>query len=312
MGEASAISHGWRGVLAGRDLLLKNLGWAVGDGLSINIWQDPWLSITKQERPMGPPTEHSAELTVANLMIAGTRQWDRNKIRRLLPAYETKILCLKPSISGAPDIQLWLGTKTGEYTAKSGYFTAVEDDNAGEDMGANINWKKHVWNLDCAPKVKHFSWKVLKRALPVGERLVERHINADPKCKRCGENESITHLLFHCQFAQKVWLLAPFVTDVDFRGIIDLLASWPSLCSQKCSPPTGISSGALFPWILWVLWKARNKFVFEGFSATPEDTLSSAIGLAREWSTSSKPDQSLPSGRTTQIHPAPAGAVIVR
>ncbi|XP_048623601.1 uncharacterized mitochondrial protein AtMg00310-like [Brassica napus] len=39
--EASVMSHGWRSVLIGRDLLLKKMGWTVGDGVSINIWQDP-------------------------------------------------------------------------------------------------------------------------------------------------------------------------------------------------------------------------------------------------------------------------------
>lgn len=75
--ESSNMSHGWRRILIGRDLLLKNVGWAVGDGKSINIWQDPWLSLNKQERPMGPPTEQSAELSVADLLLQVGTQWDR-------------------------------------------------------------------------------------------------------------------------------------------------------------------------------------------------------------------------------------------
>ncbi|KAF2592950.1 hypothetical protein F2Q70_00042594 [Brassica cretica] len=33
----SAISHGWRSVLVGRDLLIQNLGWVVGNGQNIKI-----------------------------------------------------------------------------------------------------------------------------------------------------------------------------------------------------------------------------------------------------------------------------------
>ncbi|XP_018515076.1 uncharacterized mitochondrial protein AtMg00310-like [Brassica rapa] len=72
--EASVMSHGWRSVLLGRDLLLKNLGWAVGDGKSINVWRDPWLSMSKQARPMGPPGEQAVDLTVADLMVPGGQQ----------------------------------------------------------------------------------------------------------------------------------------------------------------------------------------------------------------------------------------------
>lgn len=310
--ETSSLSHGWRGVLIGRDLLARNIGWAVGDGRSINIWHDPWLSMSKQERPMGPPTEQSAELSVSDLLITGTGLWDRNKIQRLLPEYEERILCLKPSVTGAPDKLFWLGTKSGDYTSKSGYYIAIEEDMDAPLAEANFNWKKNVWNLSCAPKVKHFVWKVLKRAIPVGERLVERHIDVDPRCKRCGEIESITHLLFHCRFSQKVWQLAPFTTDKDYRGIIDLISVWPLLCTQACLPPTGIPSGSLFPWILWTIWKARNKFVFEGFSASPEDTLSSAIVLAREWTINRKSEPSGPSGRAGLDPITQSGALISR
>lgn len=231
---------------------------------------------------MGPPTEQCSDLSVSDLMIAGSTQWDRAKIQLLLPAYEEKILVLKPSITGVPDRLFWLGTKSGEYSSKSGYYIAMEEEEVMATAEAEFKWKKNVWMLECAPKVKHFAWRVLKRAIPVGEHLVERHIDADPRCKRCGENESINHLLFQCRFAQKVWLLAPFVTEKDYRGIIDLLTVWPDLCNQPCLPPSGIASGSLFLWILWSLWKARNRLVFEDFSASPEDTLSAAIKLARE------------------------------
>lgn len=47
----SDISHGWRGVLIGRDIVMSNASWEVGNGDSINIWEKPWLSCDSQERP---------------------------------------------------------------------------------------------------------------------------------------------------------------------------------------------------------------------------------------------------------------------
>ena len=174
---------------------------------------------------------------------------------------------------------------------------------------ANFNWKKNVWELGCTPKIRTFAWKLLKGALPVGERLTERHIPIDPSCKRCGAPESITHLFFQCRFARQVWRLAPFTTEVETSRIIDLdlAAQWPSLCSTLCLPPAGITSKSLAPWILWCLWKSRNKFVFEGSSGSPEDTLSMALNVAREWE-SKREDE------TTRkpLAPLPAPPVSIR
>lgn len=62
-------------------------------------------------------------------------------------------------------------------------------------------------------------WKALKRTLTVGTRLEDRHIDADPKCKRCGSPESINHLFVHCQYAQDVWRTALFVVGSDNSGL---------------------------------------------------------------------------------------------
>ncbi|KAF3611666.1 hypothetical protein DY000_02046111 [Brassica cretica] len=34
-------SHGWRSVLAGREILRKGLSWTVGSGDKIRVWRDP-------------------------------------------------------------------------------------------------------------------------------------------------------------------------------------------------------------------------------------------------------------------------------
>lgn len=123
----TAASHGWRSVLIGRDLIVKNAGWAIGNGESVKVWSDPWLSLTSQERPIGPVAEALQDTKVAELIDHNTGEWDREKIQLIAPFVEEKILLIKPSKSGAPDKLIWLRTLTGEYTTKSGYQTGLED-----------------------------------------------------------------------------------------------------------------------------------------------------------------------------------------
>jgi len=73
----------------------------------------------------------------------------------------------------------------------------------------DFNWQTNIWRLHTSPKVKHFLWKAMKSALPLGEALARRNIIADLNCKRCGRPETSLHLLLLCPFAKKVWDLAP-------------------------------------------------------------------------------------------------------
>lgn len=155
-----AISHGWRGVLIGRDIIMSNAGWEVGNGESINIWDNPWLSVHHQERPMGPAPFEFRNLTVADLLLPDRREWNIELIRLVLPVEEHKIRSIKPSISGAPDKLSWLGSPSGSYTTKSGYAATLSMRPGlmtGSQDDLSFNWKKAIWSLKASPKTKLFA-----------------------------------------------------------------------------------------------------------------------------------------------------------
>lgn len=52
----ASASHGWRGVLAGIQVLKLQLGKAIGNGNTTKIWSDSWMSPTSKLLPFGPPT----------------------------------------------------------------------------------------------------------------------------------------------------------------------------------------------------------------------------------------------------------------
>lgn len=63
----SNASHGWRSIMEGRKILEKGVGWLIGNGESIKLWKDPWLSTSEPSRPLGPPPLETTELKVKDL-----------------------------------------------------------------------------------------------------------------------------------------------------------------------------------------------------------------------------------------------------
>lgn len=78
---SSSASHGWRSILVGRDLLKPNLGWAVGDGKSIKLWEEPWLSHSTRLQPMGPAPYEFRNLSVCDLFRQDSDEWDVEKLK---------------------------------------------------------------------------------------------------------------------------------------------------------------------------------------------------------------------------------------
>lgn len=70
------VSHWWRSIIAGKEVLKKGLGWLVGNGDSINIWSDPWLSTSKISTPVGPTTAENLHLKVSDLLNPNSNEWN--------------------------------------------------------------------------------------------------------------------------------------------------------------------------------------------------------------------------------------------
>lgn len=82
-------------MLTGRDIIMSNANWEVGNGESINIWDKPWLNCDAQERPMGPAPLEFQNLTVSDLLLPDHRTWNIDMIKLVLPFEESKILAIK-------------------------------------------------------------------------------------------------------------------------------------------------------------------------------------------------------------------------
>lgn len=48
-------SYTWRSLMGARHILTDGCIWHIGDGSSVNIWEDRWLSCSDHKRPITPP-----------------------------------------------------------------------------------------------------------------------------------------------------------------------------------------------------------------------------------------------------------------
>lgn len=114
-----------------------------------------------------------------------------------------------------------------------------------------------------------------------GERL-RRGLATTADCPRCGaHDESIDHLLRHCDFAKECWDLAAAPTT--FMTSFHLpLTDWMMKACTMHVTGDGSRWKTFFPYLLWNMWKARNNLVFNNTHCSANDIISRTTREAKE------------------------------
>lgn len=135
-----------------------------------------------------------------------------------------------------------------------------------------------VWSIKVPPKIKNFVWRVCRNILPTKTKLFDRKITSSYSCTWClNEPETVDHVLWHCEFAQKVWNACPIAfpsLDVEGLSLMDFLAT----CLRELSSPEVEIVFAT----AWVLWSAHNEVVWDRKVVNVDDICSRAVGIALE------------------------------
>lgn len=120
--------------------------------------------------------------------------------------------------------------------------------------------KKEIWKLKIMPKLRHFLWWILSKALPTAIRPISRGVQMVNTRQRCGlVRETIDHIFFKCPLSIMVWRMSqlpwnPLSTqneccEEQFNSLVDfqrdqgatnfqkLLSFWimRRICKSKCN-----------------------------------------------------------------------------
>ncbi|XP_010451584.1 PREDICTED: uncharacterized protein LOC104733725 [Camelina sativa] len=278
-------SFAWRSIYSTKDLVEEGARWTVGSGVSISVWRDPWLPDVRPRPANGRGRLLHPNLMVNHLINPITKDWHLPILEEFMDPVDIQLIRnMAVSKTNRPDRLVWHFTKSGKYSVKTGYRVARELVAEVEYGPTCTALRAQSWELDVPPKIPHFFWQIASGTLPVLERLAHRGIRCDTRCKRCDLTaETINHALFECPRSRQIWELTPVSLDPQRFPYASIYANLDFIF-WRASSQSGVTDIALqLPWIIWSLWKDRNKKVFQGIEAEPNDILGQAANDKALW-----------------------------
>jgi hypothetical protein len=207
----SKPSFAWRSIQGSCDLLREGLVWRVGNGKSIRIWKDRWISSPTTYRVQSPPRVLDETATVSSLIDTNTKWWNYALLEQIFSREDLQAIQSIPlSATDQADALIWRGTAKGIFTVRSAYHIQKECEMVNK-AESSMCWKRSpiwnkIWQLQIPNTEKHFIWRAVHEILPTRENLCSRKVLTDPNCPICGRAvETTFHALWQCPAAQDVW-----------------------------------------------------------------------------------------------------------
>ncbi|XP_048605541.1 uncharacterized protein LOC106393034 [Brassica napus] len=287
--NGSRPSYGWRSIQFGKELLFQGLRKHLGNGTTVSVWVDDWIEGDVRRRPLMKNIFVDLMLTVDKLIDPQNNCWRLDKLQELFYEEDIKRILAMQTAFDQQDYWVWLHNRNGSYSVKSGYwfinrFNREEEIRVAEMRPSLNDLKTEVWKIPTVPKIKNFIWRAISNAIPVGELLVKRGIKMDPVCQACGyQGESINHIIFGCSIARQVWALANVPTPQFGFDAISHFSNFHSLFLMMKNREIDERFRNAIPWIVWYLWKYRNKVIFEGKKYYPIELVEKIMEESHLW-----------------------------
>jgi hypothetical protein len=299
-------SYAWQSIHQAIELIHKGSCWKIGNGHSVNIWEDNWLVYQNGYKIITPQAGHNNITKVKDIMtFQPNKCWNHDLIDQIFLPFEGTLIKQIPLIMEPIDDQLmWPHSKQGTYTVKSGYNLLNQWKEAERPGSANGNahnelWKK-LWTLHTVPRHKVFLWRVLQGAIPVRSMLNIKGVQCNILCPRCLEKEeTIDHAFMKCQFASRIWFGSKL--GVNFNNNQIGFIEWLTHAINNLNKED-ISYVAA---IAYSIWFARNQQVFN-LTCIDDDHVINCVNLSIQDYTSAlnslNPNKSLQSQHSS-THP---------
>lgn len=237
----------------------------LGDGNTAFFWTDRWLNgeAFSVSTPELFKLARFKKLTVKqglhnNKWMTGLHSMNsEEQLTKFFQIWDkVQVVTLEPR----KDKVVWNLTANGVYSCTSAYeaqfFTRIHKPELSR-----------VWRGMVEGKVRFYLWLLLQNRNWTADRLQARGWPHDALCSLCDQElETTNHLSLHCSFAKVIWDLFRRSTD-DLCSAAATATSisewWEHTGRGRGSKDRNKEEMTLAAYIVWNLWKERNRRVFE-------------------------------------------------
>jgi hypothetical protein len=279
----------WTSILKVITFLQNNSFYQISRG-DISLWSTPWFDNWQNiyNDLIIQNSGYSYPALVKDLWIQGSKDWNVSLIDTLFQQPTANLI--KSTIiipSDEEDFICWKMTPNGKCNSKSAYKTCLQAlQNAGLPAPAPVDdttkkMLQYIWkSKQIIPRVKTFAWRLLRRAIPSGDRAFRYSKHIDRLCCRCGLPEDDVHLFFTCSFARAAWFHRPwFIRSDIFVQNVNSMAQIVQNLMTLNHPCMDLKNIFTF---LWCLWKARNEELFCRKKSWPQHIAGRAQALMND------------------------------
>lgn len=246
---SQGASYTWRSIHRAAVYLKPGFLLRAGNGDG-SFWYEQWLEKGPICNLVPFVSIHDINLRLRDVYHDG--EWHFERMATQLPNDVQMAIRSIFLSNDAHDLLIWGPSKSGSYSAASGYKWLVAHLN-NHSAHTNQSWM-WIWNSQLPENLKFFLWLCMHDSLPSNQVRMAHHMTNDPSCPCCGAGqETLLHLLRDCSIAKKTWDCFGFSAKLDFKGSDFKL--WISNFAKA-------TSGTTFVVICWFIWKARNEVVF--------------------------------------------------